>query len=144
MRISDWSSDVCSSDLPRGSGQRGSGTRLIAGLLHRGAPLRKPRPLCGQGLDRTHEDRHSAPPHERDGDLMRNFDMAAAWNDSLQLMRAYSALTVTIAAVFFFLPALAFAWFGPPPIAPPPCATVDHIRLPLPPTTAPSGPPRAW
>src|SRR3546814_14491921 len=55
--------------------------------------------------------------------------MAAAWNDSLQLMRAYSALTVTIAAVFFFLPALAFAWFGPPPIPPPQGATVDHLWL---------------
>src|SRR3546814_9014996 len=60
---------------------------------------------------------------------MRNFDLAAAWNDSLQLMRAYSALTVTIPAVFFFLPALAFAWCGPPPIAPPQGATVDHIWL---------------
>src|SRR3546814_15698819 len=120
MRISDWSSDVCSSDLPRGSGQRGSGTRLIAGLLHRGAPLRKPRPLCGQGLDRTHEDRHSAPPHERDGDLMRNFDMGAAWNDSLQLMHTYCSLTVTYSDVFLFLPADAFPRFIPPPHPPPP------------------------
>ena len=49
---------------------------------------------------------------------MRKFDMAAAWDDSRQLMRSYTALTVTIAAVFLFLPALAFAWFGPTPAAP--------------------------
>src|SRR3546814_10986594 len=32
MRISDWSSDVCSSDLPRAQAEEG---RLLVGLAHR-------------------------------------------------------------------------------------------------------------
>src|SRR3546814_13160002 len=37
MRISDWSSDVCSSDLVDGTGHRGCGTRLLTNC----------RSLCG-------------------------------------------------------------------------------------------------
>src|SRR3546814_2872041 len=41
MRISDWSSDVCSSDLPAGAGARGGGRRHR--LQHRGALRRRPQ-----------------------------------------------------------------------------------------------------
>ncbi len=58
---------------------------------------------------------------------MTKFDMGAAWDDAVQLLRSHSGLTGTIAAVFLFLPALAVAWFGPVPIEPPSGATVDQI-----------------
>ncbi|WP_317151002.1 hypothetical protein [Sphingopyxis indica] len=59
--------------------------------------------------------------------MMRKFDMAAAWDDARQLMRSYTALTVAIAAVFLFLPALAFAWLGPAPVAPTEGMGIDQI-----------------
>lgn len=49
---------------------------------------------------------------------MTKFDMGAAWDDTLNLLRSHTALTGTIAAVFLFLPSLAVAWFGPVPIEP--------------------------
>lgn len=58
---------------------------------------------------------------------MPKFDMSAAWEDCLQLMRAHSALTLAIAAVFLFLPTLAFAWFGPIPAEPPKGADLEQI-----------------
>lgn len=58
---------------------------------------------------------------------MAKFDMSAAWDDSLALLRSHTALTGTIAAVFLFLPALAIAWFGPAPIEPPAGATFDQV-----------------
>lgn len=49
---------------------------------------------------------------------MAKFDMGAAWEDCVTLLRSHSALTGAVAAVFLFLPALAVAWFGPAPIEP--------------------------
>lgn len=58
---------------------------------------------------------------------MPKFDMGAAWDDSLVLLRSHSALTGAIAAVFLFLPTLAVSWFGPAPIEPATGATFDQI-----------------
>lgn len=58
---------------------------------------------------------------------MRKFDMGAAWDDAVQLVRSHPALTVTIAAVFLFLPALAYAWFAPPPVEPPDGASAAEL-----------------
>lgn len=58
---------------------------------------------------------------------MAKFDMGAAWEDSLLLLRSHRGLIGAIAAVFLFVPALAFAWFGPVPIEPPQGATLDQI-----------------
>jgi len=60
---------------------------------------------------------------------MPKFDMSAAWDDTLVLLRSYSGLTWAIAAVFLFLPTLAVSWFGPTPIEPPAGATFDQIML---------------
>lgn len=58
---------------------------------------------------------------------MVKFDMGAAWDDTLQLLKSHTALVGTIAGVFLFLPALAFAWFGPVPIEPPAGADFDQV-----------------
>ena len=58
---------------------------------------------------------------------MPKFDMAAAWEDSMVLLRSHSALTGTIAAVFLFLPTLAVSWFGPAPIEPAANASVEQV-----------------
>ncbi|MBJ7501431.1 MAG: glycerophosphoryl diester phosphodiesterase membrane domain-containing protein [Sphingopyxis sp.] len=58
---------------------------------------------------------------------MVKFDMGAAWDDTLQLLKSHSALVGTIAGVFLFLPALAFAWFGPVPIEPPAGANFEQF-----------------
>lgn len=58
---------------------------------------------------------------------MTKFDMGAAWDDSVALLKSHGALTGTIAAVFLFLPALAVAWFGPAPIEPPAGADFPQI-----------------
>ena len=58
---------------------------------------------------------------------MVKFDMGAAWDDTLQLLRSHTALVGTIAGVFLFLPALAFAWFGPVPIEPPAGADFNQV-----------------
>jgi len=60
---------------------------------------------------------------------MPKFDMGAAWEDSLVLLRSHSVLTGTIAAVFLFLPTLAVAWFGPVPIEPAAGATFDQMMM---------------
>ncbi|MBL0915312.1 MAG: glycerophosphoryl diester phosphodiesterase membrane domain-containing protein, partial [Sphingopyxis sp.] len=57
---------------------------------------------------------------------MAKFDMGAAWEDSLVLLKSHNALTGTVAAVFFFLPALAISWFGPAPIKPAEGATFEQ------------------
>ena len=59
---------------------------------------------------------------------MAKFDMGAAWEDSVALLKSHTTLTGTIAAVFLFLPALAVAWFGPAPIEPPPGATLEQAQ----------------
>lgn len=58
---------------------------------------------------------------------MPKFDMGAAWEDSMLLLRSHSALTWAIAAVFLFLPTLAVSWFGPAPIQPATGATFEQI-----------------
>src|SRR3546814_3524695 len=49
MRISDWSSDVCSSDLPEGSFRQRSGAPIlaVAGGYHNKNPLPHARARCG-------------------------------------------------------------------------------------------------
>lgn len=47
---------------------------------------------------------------------MAKFDMGAAWDDSVSLLKSHTTLTGAIAAVFLFVPSLAIAWFGPTPI----------------------------
>src|SRR3546814_7879290 len=84
MRISDWSSDVCSSDLGNGE-------------------------------------------PENDGVSMVKFDMGAAWDDAMTLVRAHLPLTGVLAGLFFFLPGVAAALLGPAPLAPPDNATPDQI-----------------
>jgi len=58
---------------------------------------------------------------------MAKFDMGAAWDDSMVLLRSHLPLTGTIAAVFLFLPNLALSWFGPAPIEPAAGASMDQI-----------------
>jgi len=58
---------------------------------------------------------------------MVKFDMGAAWDDTLQLLKSHTALIGTIAGVFLFLPALAVAWFGPAPIEPPAGADLNQV-----------------
>lgn len=59
---------------------------------------------------------------------MPKFDMGAAWEDSVVLLRSHSALTGTIAAVFLFLPTLAVSWFGPVPIEPAADASMQQVQ----------------
>ncbi|NIJ37302.1 hypothetical protein FHR22_001986 [Sphingopyxis panaciterrae] len=58
---------------------------------------------------------------------MVKFDMGAAWEDSVTLLKSHTALTGTIAAVFLFLPTLAVSWFGPAPIEPAAGATFQQM-----------------
>ncbi|WP_447762351.1 hypothetical protein [Sphingopyxis panaciterrae] len=58
---------------------------------------------------------------------MAKFDMGAAWEDSVTLLKSHTALTGTIAAVFLFLPTLAVSWFGPVPIEPAAGATFEQM-----------------
>lgn len=58
---------------------------------------------------------------------MVKFDMGAAWDDSMVLLRSHLPLTATVAAVFFFLPNLALSWFGPVAIEPPAGASMDQV-----------------
>src|SRR3546814_6935866 len=56
MRISDWSSDVCSSDLPRGRGhargRRSAGRQAVLGRRpHRQGPTGPRRPAASDRLD---------------------------------------------------------------------------------------------
>lgn len=57
---------------------------------------------------------------------MVKFDMGAAWDDTLLLLKSHTALIGAIAAVFLFLPALAVAWFGPVPVEPPAGADLNQ------------------
>lgn len=58
---------------------------------------------------------------------MPKFDLGAAWDDSMVLLKSHIALTATVAAVFLFLPTLAVSWFGPVPIEPADTATFEQI-----------------
>lgn len=62
---------------------------------------------------------------------MAKFDMGAAWEDSVALLKSHAALTGAIAAVFFFLPTLAIAWFGPAPIEPADGANIQQVLAAL-------------
>ena len=58
---------------------------------------------------------------------MAKFDMGAAWDDAVVLLRSHLPLTGTIAAVFLFLPTLFVSWLGPVTPEPPAGATVEQI-----------------
>ena len=62
---------------------------------------------------------------------MPKFDMGAAWDDAVLLLKSHSALTGAIASVFLFLPTLAVSWFGPQPIEPAAGATFEQIMQAL-------------
>lgn len=61
------------------------------------------------------------------GVSMAKFDLGAAWEDSVTLLKSHTALTGAIAAVFLFLPTLAVSWFGPTPIEPAAGASLDQV-----------------
>ena len=58
---------------------------------------------------------------------MVKFDMGAAWDDAMTLVRAHLPLTGVLAGLFFFLPGIAAALLGPAPLVPPDNATPDQI-----------------
>lgn len=58
---------------------------------------------------------------------MTKFDMNAAWNDAMQLLRGDTALTSAIVGVLILLPTLAFALIGPVPVEPPPNADLAQM-----------------
>jgi hypothetical protein len=58
---------------------------------------------------------------------MAKFDLGAAWDDSVTLLKSHTALTGAIAAVFLFLPTLAVSWFGPTPVQPAAGASLDQV-----------------
>src|SRR3546814_18109715 len=64
MRISDWSSDVCSSDLPRHGGDDITGALGIAAghILHESANAHdmRVRLASGEGLHRAHDSSRAA------------------------------------------------------------------------------------
>ena len=64
---------------------------------------------------------------ENDGVSMIKFDMGAAWDDAMTLVRAHLPLTSVLAGLFFFLPGIAAALLGPAPLAPPGNATPEQI-----------------
>src|SRR3546814_9992941 len=81
MRISDWSSDVCSSDLAHADGRLGDARRIMPfETRHQGTHLLKrrslaaiidvasvasPPPLLGQGREGSVENRHGSRDHQR-------------------------------------------------------------------------------
>ena len=54
---------------------------------------------------------------------MPKFDMGAAWEDAMLLVRSHLPLTGAIAGVFFFLPSVVTALLGPAPFVPQPDAS---------------------
>src|SRR3546814_1260001 len=63
MRISDWSSDVCSSDLRKSEKHRAHGVGCDDGGRHPGARqcrIERPRPDARRHLGRASETRHRA------------------------------------------------------------------------------------
>ncbi|MBN8844985.1 MAG: hypothetical protein J0H88_17235 [Sphingomonadales bacterium] len=62
---------------------------------------------------------------------MLKFDMGAAWDDAMTLVRAHLPLTSVLAGLFFFLPGMVAALLGPAPLAPPPNATPDQLSAML-------------
>lgn len=58
---------------------------------------------------------------------MAKFDMGAAWDDAMTLVRAHVPLTGVLAGFFFFLPGMVMALLGPTPLAPPGNVTPDQL-----------------
>ena len=58
---------------------------------------------------------------------MAKFDMGAAWDDAVTLVRAHLPLTSVLAGLFLFLPGMAMAILGPEPLAPAGNATPDQL-----------------
>ncbi|GAO78449.1 hypothetical protein [Sphingopyxis sp. C-1] len=58
---------------------------------------------------------------------MVKFDMGAAWDDAVTLVKAHLPLTSILAGIFLFLPGMALAVLGPVPFAPPSDATPDQL-----------------
>ena len=58
---------------------------------------------------------------------MVKFDMGAAWDDAMTLVKAHLPLTSILAGIFFFLPSLSLAILGPAPLTPPANATPDQL-----------------
>ena len=54
---------------------------------------------------------------------MAKFDMGAAWDDAMLLVRSHLPLTSVVAGVFFFLPSMIVTLLGPAPFVPQPDAT---------------------
>jgi len=58
---------------------------------------------------------------------MVKFDMGAAWDDAVTLVKAHLPLTSIFAGIFLFLPAMALAVLGPVPFNPPSDARPDQL-----------------
>src|SRR3546814_1872644 len=58
---------------------------------------------------------------------MVKFDMGAAWDDAMTLVRAHLPLTVVLAGLFFFLPSVSAALLRPAPLSPPHNATPHQL-----------------
>lgn len=57
---------------------------------------------------------------------MVKFDMGAAWDDAMTLVKAHLPLTSILAGIFLFLPGMALALLGPLPLTPPANITPDQ------------------
>lgn len=57
---------------------------------------------------------------------MVKFDMGAAWDDAMTLVKAHLPLTSILAGIFLFLPGMALALLGPLPLTPPADITPDQ------------------
>ncbi|MBB6424646.1 hypothetical protein [Sphingopyxis sp. JAI128] len=58
---------------------------------------------------------------------MAKFDMGAAWDDAMALVKAHLPLTSILAGIFLFLPGMALALLGPVPLTPPNDTTPDQL-----------------
>lgn len=59
---------------------------------------------------------------------MTKFDMGAAWDDAMTLVRAHLPLTGVLVGLFFFLPGMVMALLGPAPLAPPANVTPEQLN----------------
>lgn len=58
---------------------------------------------------------------------MVKFDMGAAWDDAMTLVKAHLPLTSILAGIFLFLPGMVMALLGPAPLTPPADVTPDQM-----------------
>src|SRR3546814_13558376 len=70
MRINDWSSDVCSSDLAGGAGEQGNGERRLRDEFDAGRAIRAP-PVQWPVRDAGSKGRHGRLRREAAGKLDR-------------------------------------------------------------------------